>query len=400
MDRRTIITSLGLDLLSKAQTGKKLIFTRVVMGSGEISEDTDRTQMTELVSPKLELPVIGITSKGKGIANIEARLSNKSLEHGFFAKEVGLFAKVDDGEECLYSYRYTGDYSEYVPAYEGGNSDILSTTYRVLTVVDNAENITVNLTGSEFYPTIGDFNDHRESDDPHPNHIRRGKEVDTFEYLNCDVSDDSNRLNYISLDNAKQQLLGGSIANIALLTSRLAHVEAEQAAIALKMEAENSMPDANMLLAENFVTSGSIDQLRVRVTSCAASDDTVDIESNYGIIVGSHYWITDSVHAEYVQVKSVIKNGNINRLLLARPLQYTYDIPNTQLYRTTSWIADGVAHGSGDIVGQNYEPDILWKGAGSTSFSLATLGTTQRHADNFEIGHDITFTASGLISLA
>lgn len=395
--RQTKLTSLGLTLLAKAQAGATLHFTRVVMGEGTIAEDTDTTKMLDVVSAKLELPISNVNVTGTGTATLETQLQNNNLKHGFFAKEVGIFAKINDEEEVLYAYRNTGDDSEYIPA--GGGSELWNITYNVVTVVHNAENITATISGDTVYVSYGSFVNHRDSENPHPNVVQKGEEVSTTEYLLAGSAESGNKLNRISLENARKQILAGDIANLALMTSRIEQLEAEQAAIALKMEAENSLPDANMLLAENFETSASVDQLEVQVVSCAAGDDSVDVASNYGIIIGSHYWITDSVHAEYVQVKSVIKNGDTQRILLTKNLEYTYDIPNTKIYRTTCWILNGIAHGSGDILGQIYNPSLVWKGTGKTDLTVTKLATNQSNADNFNYGNDIIFSAGGLISV-
>lgn len=402
MSRKTILTKQGLNLLAKAQAGATLHFTRAVLGDGRVEESADLKSMTAMVSEKMELPIGNITVSGTGTATIETQLENNTLEHGFFAREAGIFARADlgdtQGEEVLYAYRNTGDDCEYVPA--GGGSEVWNLTYNIITVVDNAENITATISGDIVYVSYGTFTSHKDSEDPHPKFLKVGSEVNTADYVNCSATAPGDNLQHISMDNLRKQIMGGNMASIALITSRLNQAENELSAIALKMEAENLMPDSNTLLAENFINSVNVDQLEVDVKSCAAGDNSIDVASNYGILIGSHYWITDSVHAEYVQVKSVIKNGSTYRLLLTENLVYTYDIPSTKLYRTTSWINAGIAHGSGDIVGQNYQPGFTWKGTGETSYTTKELPTSQAYADNFESDTDIIFTSGNQISLA
>lgn len=161
------------------------------------------------------------------------------------------------------------------------------------------------------------------------------------------------------------------------------------------------MPDCNMLLAENFKNPDSIDQFEVKVTSCAAGDDSIDVANNYGFIIGSWYWITDGVHAEYVQVKSVIKNGSIYRVIMTEPLKETYQIDQAKIYRTTAWISEsGVVYGSGDVLGIAYKPPFEWAGktSGSTSESNEELLTGEQYKDSFDID-GLEFTEDGLITL-
>ena len=361
MARSTQLTYKGLELLARGQLGKEINFTRVIMGDGEIGEAQDIRQLEGLVAPKLELPIKSINITGVGTVVMEAELKNNNLSAGFFAKEVGIFAKEgDDGEEILYSYRNTGADSEYIPA--GGGNEVWNLLYDIVTVIDQAENITANIDGSVAYVTKLDYNEHVDSTNPHKEFLQIGTEVTTAQVINCDVRQAGDKLNHISIDNLRLQVLGDT-STIPVLNSRVRQLERENANLALKLEAEGMMPDCNMLLAENFENPDSVDRFEVNVTSCAAGDDSIDVLSNYGFIVGSWYWITDGVHAEYVQVKSVIKNGSVYRVILTKPLTETYQIEQTKIYRTTAWISEqGIVHGSGDVLGVTYTPTITWRG--------------------------------------
>ena len=401
MARSTQLTYKGLELLARGQLGKEINFTRVIMGDGEIGEAQDIRQLEGLVAPKLELPIKSINITGVGTVVMEAELKNNNLSAGFFAKEVGIFAKEgDDGEEILYSYRNTGADSEYIPA--GGGSEVWNLLYDIVTVIDQAENITANIDGSVAYVTKLDYNEHVDSTNPHKEFLQIGTEVTTAQVINCDVRQAGDKLNRISIDNLRLQVLGDT-STIPVLNSRVRQLERENANLALRLEAEGMMPDCNMLLAENFKNPDSVDKFEVNVTSCAAGDDSIDVLSNYGFIVGSWYWITDGVHAEYVQVKSVIKNGSVYRVILTKPLTETYQIEQTKIYRTTAWISEqGIVHGSGDVLGVTYTPTITWRGTseGGVADSNEQLLTSQDNADNFTIKGLIAFNDNDLATLS
>ena len=401
MARSTQLTYKGLELLARGQLGKEINFTRVIMGDGEIGEAQDIRQLEGLVAPKLELPIKSINITGVGTVVMEAELKNNNLSAGFFAKEVGIFAKEgDDGEEILYSYRNTGADSEYIPA--GGGNEVWNLLYDIVTVIDQAENITANIDGSVAYVTKLDYNEHVDSTNPHKEFLQIGTEVTTAQVINCDVRQAGDKLNHISIDNLRLQVLGDT-STIPVLNSRVRQLERENANLALRLEAEGMMPDCNMLLAENFENPDSVDRFEVNVTSCAAGDDSIDVLSNYGFIVGSWYWITDGVHAEYVQVKSVIKNGSVYRVILTKPLTETYQIEQTKIYRTTAWISQtGIVHGSGDVLGVTYKPTITWRGTseGGVADSNEQLLTSQDNADNFSIKGLIAFNDSDLATLS
>ena len=401
MARSTQLTYKGLELLARGQLGKEINFTRVIMGDGEIGEAQDIRQLEGLVAPKLELPIKSINITGVGTVVMEAELKNNNLSAGFFAKEVGIFAKEGtEGNEILYAYRNTADDSEYIPA--GGGSEVWNLLYDIVTVIDQAENITANIDGSVAYVTKLDYNEHVDSTNPHKEFLQIGNEVTTAQVINCDVRQAGDKLNHISIDNLRLQVLGDT-STIPVLNSRVRQLERENANLALKLAAEGMMPDCNMLLAENFENPDSVDRFEVNVTSCAAGDDSIDVLSNYGFIIGSWYWITDGVHAEYVQVKSIIKNGSVYRVILTKPLVETYQIEQTKIYRTTAWISEqGVVYGSGDVLGITYTPTITWRGTseGGVADSNEQLLTSQDNADNFSIKGYIAFNDNDLATLS
>ena len=401
MARSTQLTYKGLELLARGQLGKEINFTRVIMGDGEIGEAQDIRQLEGLVAPKLELPIKSINITGVGTVVMEAELKNNNLSAGFFAKEVGIFAKEGtEGDEILYAYRNTADDSEYIPA--GGGSEVWNLLYDIVTVIDQAENITANIDGSVAYVTKLDYNEHVDSTNPHKEFLQIGNEVTTAQVINCDVRQAGDKLNHIGIDNLRLQVLGDT-STIPVLNSRVRQLERENANLALRLEAEGMMPDCNMLLAENFENPDSVDKFEVNVTSCAAGDDSIDVLSNYGFIVGSWYWITDGVHAEYVQVKSIIKNGSVYRVILTKPLTETYQIEQTKIYRTTAWISEqGIVHGSGDVLGVTYTPTITWQGTseGGVADSNEQLLTSQDNADNFSIKGHIAFNDNDLATLS
>ena len=398
--RATVMTLRGLDLLAECMTGLELHFSRVVLGDGELEDISPAAlkERTEMVNEVLELPIIAYKTEGDGTMVMSTQLKNVDLQQGFLNREIGIFAIDPQTEnEILYAYRNVGNYGEYIPA--GTGSEVWNLIYDVITVIDQAPNVTVEISGGDAYVPTADFQDHISSTNPHPNFLTIGQEVTTAPAVFVD-SGTHRKLDYIPIFDLKQQILGNE-SDIPLLNSRVNQLEREQANIVLQMEAENMMPDCNMLLTEDFQDVNQLDMLTVDVTSCAAGDDSVDVQNNYGIIVGSWYWITDGVHCEYVQVKSTIKNGDIYRVILTDPLVNTYDIDMTKLYRTTAWIANGVAYGSGDVLGAVYRPTITWQGttAGGTAESDEPWGTSQGNAGNFDITGSVVFTADGLVTL-
>ena len=144
---QNVVTKNGLAMIAESvATRKNLIFTRVVVGDGDVT-GRNFNDMTSVISPKMELPVTSGVNEGNGQYLITATLSNNTLNVGFFPREVGLYAKVDGKAEMLYSYTNGGNNVGYVP---DKTTPIDSEIYKIRTVIGNAKNITVNMSDSTF----------------------------------------------------------------------------------------------------------------------------------------------------------------------------------------------------------------------------------------------------------
>ena len=70
---------------------------------------------------------------------VQGLLSNKNLEAGFYAREIGLMAKAgENGQEVLFSYTNGGNYVDFIP---DKNTPMDSYTFTITTVVGNAEKV-------------------------------------------------------------------------------------------------------------------------------------------------------------------------------------------------------------------------------------------------------------------
>ena len=162
---RNSVTKKGYNLLAESiATKKPITFTKVVVGDGD-DTGLDINTMTGVVSPKMELPIGNGEKGGDGEYVIQAVLSNKTLEHSFFPKEVGLFAKCGDGEEVLYSYSNGGSNVGLMP---DKNTPINAEIYNIRTKIGNATNITF-VTSDDTYVTKGELTKHNADANAHDN---------------------------------------------------------------------------------------------------------------------------------------------------------------------------------------------------------------------------------------
>ena len=90
------ITRTGLDMIAKSQTGDKLIFTGIKIGDGQIGAQSI-PDMTDLINFKQDVPINSVTAKENGHAEIIGIIDNENLDVGFFVREIGIYAKINEG---------------------------------------------------------------------------------------------------------------------------------------------------------------------------------------------------------------------------------------------------------------------------------------------------------------
>lgn len=133
-----ITTMAGTNIIAEANASKQaLIFTKIVIGAGDMPASIPRA--TALTDKRLELAITKSVKTGDGQFMVQGLLSNKNLEAGFYAREIGLVAKAgENGQEVLFSYTNGGNYVDYIP---DKNTPMDSYTFTITTVVGNAEKV-------------------------------------------------------------------------------------------------------------------------------------------------------------------------------------------------------------------------------------------------------------------
>ena len=133
-----ITTMAGTNIIAEANASKHaLIFTKIVIGAGDMPASIPRA--TALTDKRLELAITKSVKTGGGQFMVQGLLSNKNLDAGFYAREIGLMAKAgENGQEVLFSYTNGGNYVDYIP---DKNTPMDSYTFTITTVVGNAEKV-------------------------------------------------------------------------------------------------------------------------------------------------------------------------------------------------------------------------------------------------------------------
>ncbi|MCZ8520116.1 MULTISPECIES: phage tail-collar fiber domain-containing protein [Paenibacillus] len=153
----SILTNGGLILQGKVQAGAPLVFTKIEIGDGTPAAGVQYKDLTSLVNRVKILPITLIKPNGPGEALVRTILTSEGVTAGFYAREIGLYAKDPaNGTEVLYCYANAGDKADYIPPSSG--TDLVSEVINVVTLVGSASNVSATIDGSLVYATAAQHN--------------------------------------------------------------------------------------------------------------------------------------------------------------------------------------------------------------------------------------------------
>ena len=174
-------TSQGTQMLVQAQNTHTLTFTCGKLGSGSITDSDDITKFTDLKSPKMKLPIVSVDDSNPEKLVLTFDTSNTNLEEGFVSREIGIFAKLDNGAETLYAYSNAGNNYDYIPS-----KDTPSDENRLVVnlVVSSSANISIKIDSSIVYVHKSDvesmINTHNISESAHENKFKLFEKIANF----------------------------------------------------------------------------------------------------------------------------------------------------------------------------------------------------------------------------
>lgn len=152
-----ILTNKGLNLIAETEAGKTLIFTKAELGDGDLLVTDNVQTFMDIKSVKLTLPFDKISLDKNGQCTVRFTVDNTTLDAGFFAKEVGIFAKAGtDGKEYLYAYSNAGNFCDYVPDKSTPTSKEI---FKITLVTGNTANVTAILDKNIDYYTLDQAED-------------------------------------------------------------------------------------------------------------------------------------------------------------------------------------------------------------------------------------------------
>lgn len=174
-------TKKGLQMLVQAQNSHTLTFTCGKLGSGILADSDDITAFTDLKAPRMTLPIVKKDDSNPEKIVLTFNTSNTELEEGFVSREIGIFAKLDNGAEQLYAYSNAGNNYDYIPS-----KDTPSDENRLVVklVVSSSANISVQIDKSIVYTHKSDVEEmiaaHDDSDTAHEKRFKLFEKIADF----------------------------------------------------------------------------------------------------------------------------------------------------------------------------------------------------------------------------
>ncbi len=117
----------GRELIAKILAAKiPLTISRIMMGQGVCPDDVFPGDLDDLIEPVAAGTSNEPTYDGDTVhMTVEYRSDlNGGLDHGFWIREFGVFAKDEDGSEVMLYYGVLGDYPQWVSAYSTTGLDV------------------------------------------------------------------------------------------------------------------------------------------------------------------------------------------------------------------------------------------------------------------------------------
>lgn len=154
---KMMITYAGHDMIAESQADKKpLIFTKVVLGDGQLAPGQQIEELTAPLAARMEVPLSFGQKQSNGQVKLRFSVSNAALDEGFFVREVTVYAKVGDGgQERLYAYTNGGNYVDFMP---DKTNPVDAQIMNIYIVTGNATNVQI-VVNSAIYMTIADLHD-------------------------------------------------------------------------------------------------------------------------------------------------------------------------------------------------------------------------------------------------
>ena len=378
-DEGFVVTDVGLALQSKQlANGEALRFSRAAYGAGMQPDGTDLRTVTAMVDEKLELEIVKSSVVGNGTVDITVMVDNTNVEApGFPLTEVAMYA-MDGDTEILYAYAYFGDRHGWVPSATDARK--IRNTMHFDIVIGRTTQVEVKLSSDwSAFATTEDFEAHKDSENAHPALPHFGSAItNPQDIAGIYCGSEDSKLHMANLSDVREVVLGDTRDMVQSYNSdkkRIDHLERLMGNIYLANEMANIYLDGydGMIIEPFDDTAEEVDRVIAQVTSVVSGDDSIDVETASGLIIGAHYQLTDGEKIEEVQIKGINTSGKVQRVILYDNVKNQYTDGRAKLYRSSVAIYNGRAYGGGNTRTDEWAPNKTFSGSNTATPMSATL---------------------------
>lgn len=158
----------GQSLFASMTKGRRLTFTKMVIGDGIMNSGESEENMKSVISPRCSLPIESVTKTKDNKVYVRANFKSTEASN-FYFREKGVYATIDGEHEYLVFYANNGAYAEWI---DRGSSQIVEKIIRTIVSFSSSDNINITINSSEYGPptiqteyiTIEDFEKHNDVD--------------------------------------------------------------------------------------------------------------------------------------------------------------------------------------------------------------------------------------------
>lgn len=156
-------TNKGRELVAESNAKKKAIeYTKAVIGDAYYNGSID--SLLAVVSPKMECAFSSAEVSAPSQFTINFAIDNHNLENGFYAREIGIYARLEGTEdEILFAYTNGGNYVDYIP---DKLIPIDAQMVEAIINIGDAENVTIVKSDST-YLIFKDLQNHDNNENAH-----------------------------------------------------------------------------------------------------------------------------------------------------------------------------------------------------------------------------------------
>lgn len=131
-----MLTDAGVKLMADVEAGKlTLKLTKMQLGSGQANTVDDYATRSALFAPQNAMVITSITTEDVDNVRtclLKASLTSESVETGYEATELGIFAQDSSGKEILYGVCYDST-PGYIASKSDGNNVKMDFSVRIIT---------------------------------------------------------------------------------------------------------------------------------------------------------------------------------------------------------------------------------------------------------------------------